>query len=188
MTRTLIIAGALMLAAAPAAAQNTAEPANTTIATNDPTANNCGVSSVQIDASPRLDLSKSVSGSASPGATLTWTLFATNTGNRDATTVTLAGSGGGWRWILTGPAHQVSTVDNGASMAQYADGTNSKTDAYTRSGTLTMDRLAIGAMVRTTVSSYFAGQIPELVIWTAALSTADRQAGEGNQKAFYGTP
>ena len=106
----------------------------------------------------------------------------------DANTVTLADSGGGSPSILTGTAHQVSTVDNGASMAQYADGTNSKTDAYTRSGTLTMDRLAIGAMVRTTVSSYFAGQIPELVIWTAALSTADRQAGEGNQKAFYGTP
>ena len=85
---------------------NTACAATTTA--NDPTANNCGVSSVQIDASPRLDLSKSVSGPASPGATLTWTLVATNTGNRDATTVTFtetipphssflaAGSSPGW--------------------------------------------------------------------------------------------
>jgi hypothetical protein len=46
MTRTLIIAGALRLAAAPAAAQNTAEPANTTIATNDVTANTMAVNEV----------------------------------------------------------------------------------------------------------------------------------------------
>jgi hypothetical protein len=106
----------------------------------------------------------------------------------DANTVLCADNGGGLPAIMSGSAHQTSTVDTGSSLNQYTDGASSKTDAYTRSGTMTVDVFALGALIRTTTSNYVAASIPEVVIWNSALTTGDRQTGEGNQKAFYSTP
>jgi large repetitive protein len=56
---------------------------------NDPPANNCGSASVPLDAAPSVSITKSLaSGTGAPGATLTFALTATNSGNRDSSTLT----------------------------------------------------------------------------------------------------
>lgn len=91
--------------------------------------------------------------------------------------------------IWVGSGVQVSSVDTGTSAAQYVNGAAGYTQAsYSRAGkTITLNNFTLGAMSRVTVASFFAGSLPELVVWNSDLSTADRQAGEANQKAYYGT-
>lgn len=89
-----------------------------------------------------------------------------------------------------GTTHQQSTVDTGTALSRWIDTAQDGTasTSYTRSGTLAPDVSFIGALVRTAPAVWFAGTVFETVAFGSALSTADRQVCEANQKAFYGTP
>jgi hypothetical protein len=76
--------------------------------------------------------------------------------------------------------------DTGAQMEAFLDGTLSGSIAYTRTGTLTLDRQGLGALVRTPVGNFWAGRVAELVAFTSALSTGDRQTYERNLGTFTG--
>lgn len=106
----------------------------------------------------------------------------------DSNVALLTDSGGAPPDLFNGSAHQGSTVDNGSSVAQFTDGSAAKTDSYTRSGTFTVPTFGVGALVRASVGSFFTGSVAELVVWHSALSSTNRQAGETNQKSYYGTP
>lgn len=91
--------------------------------------------------------------------------------------------------LFDSAVHQTSVTDSGTSVSGWIDGAaDGSASAYTRSGTLTPDRAAIGAIPRSTVSAFFGGSIPEVVTFASVLSTVDRQAAEANQKAYYSTP
>ena len=68
--------------------------------------------------------------------------------------------------------------DTGSVYDSYVDGVVGTQQAYTRSGTVTLDRVAIGANLRTTVANYNDCFVRRLLV-TNVLSTDDRQKMEG---------
>lgn len=66
----------------------------------------------------------------------------------------------------------VGFVDDGATITPYLNGVAGTPVAYTRSGVLTLDRFAIGALVRATVSSWMAVHIYEFIACYNVLSAA----------------
>lgn len=106
----------------------------------------------------------------------------------DANVSQLTDSGGALPDLFNSVSHQGSTVDSGSAISQFTDGTAAKSDAYTRTGSFTVTNFSIGALVRGSVTTFFTGSLAELVVWQSALSTINRQAGESNQKTYYGTP
>ena len=65
--------------------------------------------------------------------------------------------------------HHVALVRGSASTAAlYIDGVLDATDFNYTVGTLTADNTALGALISTTVSSHFLGQIDELRVWSTA--------------------
>jgi hypothetical protein len=80
----------------------------------------------------------------------------------------------------------LTSRDTGSQVEMFLDGTSSGSVAYTRAGTLTVDRQGLGALVRPTVGNFWGGSVTELVAFTSALSTADRQALERNMGSFSG--
>ncbi len=91
---------------------------------------------------------------------------------------------------LSAVLHQLSYLDTGSAFATWADGAVALASvAATRTGVVTLDRFNFGANERTNVGeSFMSGYVPEAVIWMAALTTGQRQAGEANQKAYFATP
>lgn len=66
-------------------------------------------------------------------------------------------------------------VDDGSSITGYLDGVASEPISYTRSGTLTLNRFAVGALLRASPALFFAGRVYALVIVNRVL-TADEIA------------
>lgn len=58
-------------------------------------------------------------------------------------------------------------TDEGSSITSYVNGGTGDTDSYTRSGTLTLDTFAVGALVRTSAGSFYNGKIAEIIIYTS---------------------
>lgn len=88
----------------------------------------------------------------------------------------------------TGDLMQVSWVDTGSAINAWTNGAQGTSRNYTRSGTFTLTTAGLGASVRATVTGFANMALSEIVVWHTALTTGQRQAGEANQKAFYGTP
>jgi hypothetical protein len=85
--------------------------------------------------------------------------------------------------------NQASVRDSATAWDKWVNGAVAGSSiTYTRSGAMTPNNFALGVIPRATLSGYFSGYISELAIWGSALSTSDRQAGEGSQKAYFGTP
>lgn len=61
-------------------------------------------------------------------------------------------------------------VDNGSSYTPYLDGVAGSASSYTRSGTITGDRTALGALVRATIASWWAGRVYAIVVVNRALT------------------
>jgi hypothetical protein len=91
-----------------------------------------------------------------------------------------------------GSLHQMSTVDTGSAFSQYLDATATvNAAAYTRSGTFAqLAQMGIGAFVASNPTTQLGvtGSIAEVIIVTSALSDSVRQAGQSDQKLYYGTP
>lgn len=69
--------------------------------------------------------------------------------------------------------HHVIWTDNNGTCALYIDGVADATNFnYSQSGTYTMDRTALGANVRTTVTNFFAGLARGMKTYTTALTAA----------------
>ncbi len=79
----------------------------------------------------------------------------------------------------------ITSQDITSAVEGFVNGTSGGSNAYTRSGVLTLDRFAIGALVRTTTASFYPGDISEVIVGPL-LGTTDRQFLERNQGAYYG--
>ena len=77
-------------------------------------------------------------------------------------------------------------LDSGTSMAGSVNGSTPITVAYSRTGTMTVDRFAIGGLLRSTIISAMACGVNEIVI-TGVLSTFERQRMEGYMAWANGT-
>lgn len=76
--------------------------------------------------------------------------------------------------------------DDGSSYDGFGNNTQGTTRSYTRSGSFTMDRFAIGGLQRATLSSPVAASISEAIFFPQALSTANRVAVNTSQAGAYG--
>lgn len=72
----------------------------------------------------------------------------------------------------------VSVVFSGTAISVYDKGSVVINAAAHDVGTMTIDRVGIGALVRNTVSEFFNGRICEICLYDSALGTSDRQALE----------
>lgn len=109
----------------------------------------------------------------------------------DANTVVLEGTTVGSEILVDAVNNTNSThitfVDAGNEMRGHSGGGTASTRAYTRSGSLTLDRAGIGAFVRTTgASGFWQGRISEMVGFTSALSSSNLTTIGQNQGTFYG--
>lgn len=90
--------------------------------------------------------------------------------------------------LRDGVLRQLTMLDSGSVAQAYKDGVAqvmASNGAYSRTGrTVTLTRLGLGAIYST---FFFKGYVGELVAFPAALSATQRQAGEANTKAFFGT-
>jgi uncharacterized repeat protein (TIGR01451 family) len=133
------------LPAAATSVTNTACSATST--TGDPTANNCSTITTPLGGAPSLSLTKTLSsGTATPGATLTWSLTLRNTGNREAAAPTLR---------ETVPAQ--TTFSAGASSAGWAC---TPGPAAGSTCTLALPSLAAGAQVSRSFAVTIANPLP----------------------------
>jgi hypothetical protein len=80
----------------------------------------------------------------------------------------------------------MSTIDTGTQFRHAVNGALGTNISYTRIGVLTLNRFAIGALARGSVTNIFTGTVPEVIVFASALSAADRQTLERNQGAHYG--
>lgn len=87
---------------------------------------------------------------------------------------------------FNGSANVLTHVDTGSSFSGFLNGAAGESVGYTRGGTLTMDRFAVGGLQRPSAASFFNGFLAEIVTYPSSLSTSDRQTLERNQGAYYG--
>lgn len=97
---------------------------------------------------------------------------ATNFIRTDAATVLLANSVN-MGVINDSAAHVVSMIDSGSGVTPYIDGVAGSERTYTRA-TTTLNRFAIGALLRSTAGSYMAGRVYQLLIVGRAVNSTDR--------------
>jgi len=90
--------------------------------------------------------------------------------------------------VFNDAAHVLSTVDTGTALKAWSDAASLVNTAYTRSGTLTLTRFSIGAAGQDTISRPVTGLMSEMVVWSSALSDANRVTAQSNEKNYYGTP
>lgn len=85
---------------------------------------------------------------------------------------------------------QGSAVDSGTNESTWVNAAAGTNTAYTRTGVTTVDKFTVGKayLSAATPGSGWLGNISELVIFAASLTTGQRQAGEANQKSFFATP
>ena len=75
--------------------------------------------------------------------------------------------------------HMIGFLDNGSTLIISTDGTDDSPVACVRSGTLTLDRFAVGGIMRSTPANRFNGEISEIIIGNGDLSLAARRQLEG---------
>lgn len=86
--------------------------------------------------------------------------------------------------VFDGVMRPLQYRDSGTAVEVFRNGA-SASSAYTRSGSLTLNRFTIGALIRTTVSFWMGASISEVICFTSALSTSDRTAIDSNQAAAF---
>jgi hypothetical protein len=69
--------------------------------------------------------------------------------------------------------HFCSVFATTSSRTVYVDGTAAAENTTTITGTKTMDRTALGVLIRPTPDQYFQGRLAECAIWNAALTAAE---------------
>jgi hypothetical protein len=106
----------------------------------------------------------------------------------DAGTNLINSALGGTTGTYNSTLNQVGVVDTGSGVTGYLNAVAGTGASYTRSGTLTLDRFAIGCVIRPVPGGFFNGSISEVIIHPSALSTPNRQTIEANQKTYFGTP
>jgi hypothetical protein len=72
--------------------------------------------------------------------------------------------------------HVLGVTDSGSSLQGYLDGVAGTARSYTRSGTLTLDRFALFALLRTSAGSFFAGRVYAVVVVNRVIDTGERAA------------
>lgn len=74
--------------------------------------------------------------------------------------------------------HIVSLVFAGTTTSMWIDGVNIANAGAQNNLSITIDRVAIGALIRSTVANFFNGYIGEIIAFNSALGTTDRQSNE----------
>lgn len=88
-----------------------------------------------------------------------------------------------------GLIHQLAAQDSGVGVSTWVDGTVDQVLSYTRSTPANpKNTFALGGVLRSGTLSPLPMTWSEAVFWSTVLTSTDRQTGQSNQKAFYGTP
>lgn len=90
--------------------------------------------------------------------------------------------------IWNSTLNQFGIKDTGSAATVYVNGLAGTASAYTRSGTVTPNTFAIGCKPAATPTAHVVANVAEVIIHSSALSDANRQALEGNQKSYFATP
>lgn len=91
--------------------------------------------------------------------------------------------------VFDGTVHHFGWIDTGSNNIVRKDETASTGVSYSRSGaTLTPNQAAIGAIPRSAVSGFYAGDVFELIAFPTALDATTRAAIAANQRSYYGAP
>lgn len=69
----------------------------------------------------------------------------------------------------------VGVTDSGSAIIPYLNQSAGSTHAYSRSGTYDQNRFSLGAILRTTAASFFAGRVYALVLVNRVLTTDERE-------------
>lgn len=64
-------------------------------------------------------------------------------------------------------------IDDGNDYIPYLDGTAGSASSFTRSGSMTLDRTALGALIRTSTVSWWAGRVYAVVVVNRALTSQE---------------
>jgi hypothetical protein len=83
--------------------------------------------------------------------------------------------------------HVLTWVYTGTTASFYIDGVAAYTAQTLNTGTLTLDRMGIGALVRNTISNYLNGKIGDLIVFNTALSDANRESVEAYLTSKWST-
>jgi hypothetical protein len=90
--------------------------------------------------------------------------------------------------VWDGTIHATSSTDNGSAISSWVDGAlDLNAFGYTRPGNA-HNTFAIGGVIRSGTLAAMPMTASEFVFYGSALGTTERQTGEANQKAYYGTP
>lgn len=103
--------------------------------------------------------------------------------NANASVLAFNGESAG---TMTGDVKQLVTIDTGTSLENFVDGTGTGPGAYTRT-TTTLDNFTLGALKRSTLSSFTPMACGEVVVWTGALDATEQTTVRTNQQAHWGT-
>jgi hypothetical protein len=77
----------------------------------------------------------------------------------------------------------MSLVDTGTNLSQWRNGVvNANALAYSRTGVFTLTTFAIGQYL---AAQFWVGKMSEIAFWTSALTTGQRQQGEGNAANYF---
>lgn len=91
--------------------------------------------------------------------------------------------------ILDGQWHHVAWVDTGGAVAFYVDGVRDGRNFNYTPGQLTPNTFALGALLRNSTGSYFAGAIDEVAVWHRALSAGEVLAvRDGQLRRLFAIP
>ena len=107
---------------------------------------------------------------------------------RNDSTQLLDAAGGTAPALYNAVLNQFTDIDSGSVISEYVNGAAAGAPTYTRASTMTVTNLSIGALLRTTVSAWFAGQIPEIIAFASAIGSTDQTTLQNHQKSYFGTP
>lgn len=107
---------------------------------------------------------------------------------RNDSTQLLDAAGGTAPALYNAVLNQFTDIDSGSLISEYVNGAAAGAPTYTRASTMTVTNLSIGALLRTTVSAWFAGQITEIIAFASAIGSTDQTTLQNHQKSYFGTP
>lgn len=122
-----------------------------------------------------------------------WQVGVTNTSQlacniRNDAGTNLASDGNTGSVVFDNAWHVASLTDETSRFVTHVDGIAGTTISVTRSGTLTLDRFAVGALLRGTASNHFNGSIAEIALFRGALNATQRRQLERHFRAKWATP
>ena len=90
--------------------------------------------------------------------------------------------------IVNSGLFRIAIKDTGTQISGYGNGTIGATTSYTRSGTTTQDRFAVGALLRGNAQFFWLGSVLEAIFFPSALSDTDFAVIDSSEESAFPFP